>query len=55
MSINKLTLRMLARRALELKAEVSAIDTIFEQLVVETAPALAVQLAARSTRPEGAS
>ena len=39
-SINKLTLRMLARRALELEAEVSAIDAILEQLVVETAPAL---------------
>jgi transposase len=39
-SINKLTLRLLARRALELGAEVSAIDAILEQLVVETAPAL---------------
>jgi len=38
--IHKLTVRMLANRAHELEAEVSAIDAIMDHLVVETAPAL---------------
>ena len=39
-SINKFTLRMLARRAIELEEEVAEIDAILKALVAETAPAL---------------
>ena len=38
-SLTKRTLRMLARRARALEAEVAELDTILEQLVAETAPA----------------
>jgi transposase len=40
-SINKLTLRMLAKRAIELETEVTEIDAILKALVDDTAPALA--------------
>jgi transposase len=40
-SINKLTLRMLARRAIELESEVAEIDDLLKPMVAETAPALA--------------
>jgi transposase len=39
-SINKLTLRMLARRATELEEEIKEIDTILRPMVKETAPEL---------------
>ena len=39
-SLTKLTLRMLARRALTLEEEISEIDAILKPLVVETAPQL---------------
>jgi transposase len=39
-SINKLTLRMLARRALSLEEEIKELDSIIKPLVHETAPAL---------------
>ena len=39
-SINKFTLRMLARRAMELEAEVKEIDAIMKVMVAETAPEL---------------
>jgi transposase len=39
-AITKRTLRMLARRALALETEVTELDSILEQLVAETAPAL---------------
>ena len=39
-SINKLTLRMLARRAIELEREVKEIDGILKVMVAETAPEL---------------
>jgi transposase len=39
-SLTKRTLRMLARRAQALEAEVGELDVILEQLVAETAPAL---------------
>ena len=40
-SINKLTLRMLAKSAIELEVEVTEIDAILKALVNDTAPALA--------------
>jgi transposase len=40
-SINKFTLRMLARRAIELEEEVAEIDALLKPMVEETAPALA--------------
>ncbi len=39
-SLTKRTLRMLARRALALEAEITELDAILEPLVAETAPAL---------------
>jgi transposase len=39
-SINKPTLRMLARRAIELEEEIREIDSIFKPMVEETAPEL---------------
>jgi transposase len=39
-SINKLTLRMLARRAIELGEEIKEIDAILKPMVKETAPEL---------------
>jgi transposase len=39
-SINKLTLRMLARRAIELEEEVKEIDSILKPMVAATAPEL---------------
>jgi len=39
-SVTKLTLRMLARRALSLEAEVKEIDRLLKSLVAETAPEL---------------
>jgi transposase len=39
-SVTKLTLRMLARRALALQAEIAELDAILKPLVAETAPAL---------------
>jgi transposase len=43
MSLTKRTLRILARRAQALEAEVAELDTILKQLVAETAPALAAR------------
>jgi transposase len=43
-SLTKLTLRTLARRAISLEAEVEEIDTILKDLVKETAPELVAQL-----------
>ena len=43
-SLTKLTLRMLARRALTLEEEISDIDAIFKPLVKETAPELVATL-----------
>ncbi len=40
MSVTKFTLRMLARRAFALQAEIAELDAILEPLVAETAPAL---------------
>ena len=39
-SLTKLTLRMLARRAIDLRAEIEEIDVILAELVAATAPAL---------------
>jgi transposase len=39
-SVTKFTLRMLARRALALEAEIAELDAILEPLVADTAPAL---------------
>jgi hypothetical protein len=43
-SLTKLTLRMLARRALDLEEEISEIDAILKPLVNETAPELVATL-----------
>jgi transposase len=43
-SLTKLTLRMLARRAIDLRAEIDEIDVILAELVNETAPALAARV-----------
>jgi transposase len=43
-SLTKLTLRMLARRALALEAEIAELDAILEPLVTETAPDLVSRL-----------
>jgi transposase len=43
-SLTKLTLRTLARRALSLQAEIDDIDAIMKELVEETAPELVAQL-----------
>jgi len=43
-SITKLTLRMLARRAQSLEAEISQLDAILKPLVKKTAPALIARL-----------
>ena len=43
-SLTKLTLRMLARRAQALEAEVAELDAILEPLVVDTAPELVARL-----------
>jgi transposase len=43
MSLTKRTLRMLARRAQALEAEVAELDTILKRLVAQTAPALAAR------------
>jgi transposase len=43
-SVNKLTLRTLARRAIDLENEVRSYDALLEPLVVETAPELVAAL-----------
>ena len=46
-SINKLTLRMLARRAIELEDEITEIDAILKVMVAETRPELVAHLRRR--------
>jgi transposase len=43
-SLTKLTLRMLARRAIDLRAQINEIDGILAELVNDTAPALAARV-----------